>query len=82
MAGQATHFLKYAPEDIAYARTATAQDPPAFNGVAGTAATGAKRICRGDFVSIADFSIWGWASLWEGQQQNAEDSRIWRAGWT
>ena len=27
----------------------------------------------GDFVSIADFATWGWASLWEGQQQNMED---------
>jgi GST-like protein len=27
----------------------------------------------GDFISIADFAIWGWASLWEGQQQTLED---------
>ncbi|MEM9124588.1 MAG: glutathione binding-like protein, partial [Pseudomonadota bacterium] len=27
----------------------------------------------GDFYSIADMSIWGWASLWEGQQQVLED---------
>ena len=24
----------------------------------------------GDFYSIADMAIWGWASLWEGQQQD------------
>jgi GST-like protein len=27
----------------------------------------------GDFYSIADMSIWGWASLWEGQQQTLDD---------
>ena len=26
-----------------------------------------------DFISIADFSIWGWASQWEGQQQTLDD---------
>ena len=37
----------------------------------------------GDFISIADFSIWGWASLWEGQQQTLEETnRTWRVGWT
>ena len=27
----------------------------------------------GDFYSIADMAIWGWASLWEGQEQTLED---------
>ena len=27
----------------------------------------------GDFFSIADIACWGWASLWEGQQQTLED---------
>jgi GST-like protein len=27
----------------------------------------------GDFYSIADMSNWGWASLWEGQQQTLDD---------
>jgi len=27
----------------------------------------------GDFYSIADMACWGWASLWEGQQQTLED---------
>lgn len=27
----------------------------------------------GDFYSIADMSIWGWASLWDGQQQTLDD---------
>jgi len=31
------------------------------------------RYAAGDFLSIADFSIWGWASLWEGQQQTLDD---------
>lgn len=32
-----------------------------------------NRYVAGDFHSIADMSIWGWASLWEGQQQTLED---------
>lgn len=27
----------------------------------------------GDFLSIADFAIWPWAVLWEGQQQTLDD---------
>jgi len=27
----------------------------------------------GDFFSIADMTIWPWASLWEGQKQTLED---------
>lgn len=27
----------------------------------------------GNFYSIADMAIWGWASLWEGQQQTLDD---------
>ena len=32
-----------------------------------------KEFVAGDFYSIADMSIWGWASLWEGQQQTLDD---------
>jgi GST-like protein len=32
-----------------------------------------QEFVAGDFYSIADISIWGWASLWEGQQQKLDD---------
>jgi len=35
-----------------------------------------KRICRGDFVSIARFLDLGWAPV-KASKQTLEDSRIW-----
>ncbi len=75
MAGQAHHFLKYAPQlnppqDLPYAKSRYRDETARLYGVLN------KRLDDRDFVagniSIADFAIWPWASLWEGQQQNIE----------
>jgi len=72
MAGQAHHFLKYAPEDIAYAKDRYRSETARLYGVLDRQLAQNEYVA-GDFISIADFSIWGWASLWEGQQQTLED---------
>lgn len=73
MAGQAHHFLKYAPQmdpphDLPYAKDRYRNETGRLYGVLN------KRLADRDFVagdiSIADFAIWPWACLWEGQQQD------------
>lgn len=77
MAGQAHHFLKYAPlmdppQDLPYAkdryRTETGRLYKVLN-----EQLSKHEYVAGDFYSIADMAIWGWASLWEGQQQKLDD---------
>ncbi len=77
MAGQAHHFLKYAPtmdppNDLPYAKDRYRSEVARLYGVLDRQLAG-KEFVGGDFLSIADFSIWGWASLWEGQQQTLDD---------
>ena len=77
MAGQAHHFLKYAPNmdppnDLPYAKDRYRSETARLYGVLDRQLAEAEYVA-GDFVSIADFSVWGWASLWEGQQQTLED---------
>jgi GST-like protein len=77
MAGQAHHFLKYAPkrkppQDIPYAKDRYRDETARLYGVLDRQLAKAEFIA-GDFYSIADMSIWGWASLWEGQQQTLND---------
>ena len=76
MAGQAHHFIKYAPSmdppnDLPYAQDRYRNETGRLYGVLD------KRLADRDFVagdiSIADFAIWPWASLWEGQQQTLDD---------
>ena len=77
MAGQAHHFLKYAPaleppQVLPYAQDRYRREVARLYGVLD------RRLARhafvaGDFYSIADMAIWGWASLWEGQQQVLDD---------
>ena len=73
MAGQAHHFLKYAPtmdppNDLPYAKDRYRNETGRLYGVLN------KRLADRDYVagefSIADMAIWPWASLWEGQQQD------------
>ena len=73
MAGQAHHFLKYAPEmdppqDLPYAKDRYRNEVSRLYGVLD------RRLESRDFVagdySIADMAIWPWACLWEGQQQD------------
>ena len=77
MAGQAHHFLKYAPaleppQDLPYAKDRYRAEVARLYGVLDRQ-LGAHRHVAGDFYSIADMAIWGWASLWEGQEQTLED---------
>jgi GST-like protein len=77
MAGQAHHFLKYAPrldppQDLPYAkdryRSETARLYAVLDGQLAR-----SEFVAGDHFTIADMAIWPWASLWEGQQQTLED---------
>jgi GST-like protein len=77
MARQAHHFLKYAPnmdppQDIAYAKDRYRAETARLYGVLDRQLANHEFVA-GDFYSIADMSIWGWASLWEGQQQTLDD---------
>ncbi|WP_436397779.1 glutathione S-transferase N-terminal domain-containing protein [Roseobacter sp. S98] len=77
MAGQAHHFLKYAPamnppNDLPYAKDRYRAETARLYGVLDRRLAD-NEFVAGDFYSIADMSIWGWASLWEGQQQTLDD---------
>jgi len=77
MAGQAHHFLKYAPameppNDLPYAKDRYRSEVARLYGVLDRQLSKTEYVA-GDFYSIADMSIWGWASLWEGQQQTLDD---------
>ncbi len=77
MAGQAHHFLKYAPsltpsQDLPYAKGRYRAEVKRLYGVLDRQLA-RNRYVAGDFYSIADMAIWGWASLWEGQGQTLDD---------
>ena len=77
MAGQAHHFLKYAPNmeppnDLPYAKDRYRGETGRLYRVLNTQLAG-NEFVAGDFYSIADMAIWPWASLWEGQQQTLDD---------
>lgn len=77
MAGQAHHFLKYAPaltppQDLPYAKDRYRAEVARLYGVLDRQLA-ANRYVAGDAYSIADMAIWGWASLWEGQEQTLDD---------
>ena len=71
MAGQAHHFLQYAPEDVPYAKTRYANEVNRLYGVLDA------RLADREFVagsySIADMAIWPWAQGWERQGQDIAD---------
>ncbi len=74
MAGQAHHFLKYAPSMeppnvLPYAQDRYRNETGRLLGVL-NARLADRDYVAGDFFSIADMAIWPWASLWEGQQQD------------
>ncbi len=73
MAGQAHHFLAYAPtmdppQDLPYAKDRYRNEVNRLYGVLN------RRLADRDYVagdySIADMAIWPWASLWERQEQD------------
>jgi GSH-dependent disulfide-bond oxidoreductase len=77
MAGQAHHFLKYAPnltppQDLPYAKDRYRNEVTRLYGVLDKQLAQHAYVA-GDFVSIADFAIWPWAGLWEGQEQTLDD---------
>jgi GST-like protein len=77
MAGQAHHFLKYAPamdppHDLPYAKDRYRGETGRLYRVLNTQLAN-NEFVAGDFFSIADMAIWPWASLWEGQQQTLDD---------
>ncbi len=75
MAGQAHHFLTYAPSmeppnDLPYAKDRYRNEVNRLYGVLNTRLAG-RDFVAGDY-SIADMAIWPWASLWKGQEQDIE----------
>jgi len=77
MAGQAHHFLKYAPamdppNDLPYAKDRYRAEVARLYGVLDRQLA-KHEFVAGEFLSIADFAIWPWAVLWEGQQQTLDD---------
>ena len=77
MAGQAHHFLKYAPSmeppnDLPYAKDRYRAEVARLYGVLDRQLA-ENAFVAGGFYSIADMAIWPWASLWEGQEQTLDD---------
>jgi GST-like protein len=77
MAGQAFHFLKYAPSmepprDIPYAKQRYGDEISRLLNVL-ERQLAENRYVAGDFYSIADMAIWPWVSLWRGMEQTLDD---------
>ena len=75
MAGQAHHFLKYAPQmghELPYAQARYRNETGRLYRVLATQLASNEWVA-GDAFTIADMAIWPWASLWEGQQQTLAD---------
>ena len=77
MAGQAHHFLKYAPameppHDLPYAKDRYRREVARLYGVLDRQLAD-NEFVAGDFLSVADIAIWPWARLWDGQQQTLDD---------
>jgi GST-like protein len=71
MAGQAHHFLIYAPEKIPYAMNRYRDEVNRLYGVLDRRLADRDHVA-GDY-SIADMAIWPWAQGWERQQQDIEE---------
>ncbi len=77
MAGQAHHFLGYAPtmdppNDLPYAKDRYRNEVGRLHRVLDTQLKDNEYIA-GDFYSIADMAIWPWAILWEKEEQDITD---------
>ena len=73
MAGQAHHFIKYAPsleppQDLPYAKDRYRNEVSRLYSVLDRRLSD-RHYIAGDY-SIADMAVWPWASLWEGQEQD------------
>ncbi|OWU85223.1 glutathione S-transferase [Oceanicola sp. 22II-s10i] len=77
MAGQAHHFLAYAPtmdppNDLPYAKDRYRNEVSRLYRVLDTQLKD-NEFVAGDFYSIADMAIFPWASLWEKQEQDLSE---------
>jgi GST-like protein len=77
MAGQANHFLHYAPqldppEVLPYAQNRYRGEVGRLYGVLDRQLAQSEW-AAGDALSVADFAIWPWAQAWERQQQTIDD---------
>jgi len=77
MAGQAHHFLRYAPamdppQVLPYAKDRYRREVGRLYRVLDTRLA-ENRFVAGSFYSIADMAIWPWARGWERQEQSLED---------
>lgn len=77
MAGQAHHFLHYAPDldppqVLPYAQDRYRREVARLYGVLDRQLAKAEFVA-GDFPSIADMAIWPWAQGWERQEQTLDD---------
>lgn len=77
MAGQAHHFLLYAPamdppQDLPYAKGRYRAEVGRLYGVLDRQLAESEYVA-GDFYSIADMAIWPWAHLWKRQEQDISD---------
>jgi GSH-dependent disulfide-bond oxidoreductase len=84
MAGQAHHFLTYAPqldppEVLPYAQDRYRREVGRLYGVLDRQLA-ERPFVAGDFLSIADIAIWPWAMGWQRQQQILDDKPHF-AGW-
>ncbi len=77
MAGQAHHFLKYAPsmdppQVLPYAQDRYRNEVSRLYRVLDTQLAKHEYVA-GDDYTIADMALWPWAQNWKGQQQQIED---------
>ena len=77
MAGQAHHFLSYAPamdppQDLPYAKDRYRNEVGRLYGVLDRQLANTAFVA-GDALTIADIAIWPWAQNWKGQQQDIAD---------
>ena len=76
MAGQAHHFLRYAPsmdppQKLPYAQDRYRSEVARLYRVLNNNLAD-RLFVAGNFFSIADMAIWPWASLWERQEQHID----------
>lgn len=71
MAGQAHHFLNYAPEDVPYGKKRYTDEVHRLYSVLNKQLE-SREFVAGEF-SIADMAIYPWARLWENQAQDISD---------
>ncbi|MFA5581266.1 MAG: glutathione S-transferase N-terminal domain-containing protein [Paracoccaceae bacterium] len=77
MAGQANHFLNYAPsmdppQDLPYAQMRYRNETARLLGVLDRQLAQNEYVAGADYT-IADMAIWSWATIWENQQQTLDD---------